>query len=135
MNTPVLFLFGAVALSALGGLVVWIASRPRPERFGSTIDTFSRDLSALAPPVKKGQRSGSRRTGAAGAARRVERPQARRRAPGPKQRPASTSAQRPGPQPARKPNPRSSAQHTQPARPAPGPRPQPRPGPRPTAKK
>ena len=50
MNSPILFLLGAVALSALGGLVVWIASRPRPERFGSTIDTFNRDLDALAPP-------------------------------------------------------------------------------------
>jgi len=50
VNTPILFLLGAVALSALGGLVVWIASRPRPERFGSTIDSFNRDLDALAPP-------------------------------------------------------------------------------------
>jgi len=50
VSTPILFLLGAVALSALGGLVVWIASRPRPERFGSTIDTFTRDLDALAPP-------------------------------------------------------------------------------------
>ncbi len=50
MTTPILFLLGAVALSALGGVVVWIASRPRQERFGSTIDTFNRDLDALAPP-------------------------------------------------------------------------------------
>lgn len=50
MTTPVLFLLGAVALSALGGLVVWVLSRPRPERFGSSIDTFHRDLDALAPP-------------------------------------------------------------------------------------
>ncbi len=50
MTTPVLFLLGAVALSALGGLVVWVLSRPRPERFGSSIETFHRDLDALAPP-------------------------------------------------------------------------------------
>ena len=50
MNEPVLFLLGAVALSALGGLIVWVLSRPRREKFGNTIDTFSRDLSALAPP-------------------------------------------------------------------------------------
>lgn len=56
MNTPILFLLGAVALSALGGLVVWIASRPRPEKFGSAMDTFNRDLDALAPP--NGNRSG-----------------------------------------------------------------------------
>jgi len=58
MNTPVLFLLGAVALSALGGMAVWIASRPRPEKFGSSIDTFTRDLDALAPPgsVKPGQK-------------------------------------------------------------------------------
>ncbi|MDW3176208.1 MAG: hypothetical protein R8J94_02360 [Acidimicrobiia bacterium] len=57
MTTPILFLLGAVALSALGGLIVWIASRPRPERFGSTIDSFNRDLDALAPPGTQKQRS------------------------------------------------------------------------------
>ncbi len=49
MNTPILFLLGALALSMLGGMVVWLSSRPRKERFGSTIETFSRDLDALAP--------------------------------------------------------------------------------------
>ena len=58
MNEPVLFLLGAVALSALGGLIVWVLSRPRREKFGNTIDTFSRDLSALAPP---GRGSGRKR--------------------------------------------------------------------------
>lgn len=58
MSIPVLFLLGAVALSALGGMGVWIASRPRPEKFGSSIETFNRDLDALAPP---GSRKNSRR--------------------------------------------------------------------------
>ncbi len=50
-----LFLVGALSLAALGALAVWIASRPRRERFGSTIDTFSRDLDALAPPGQNRQ--------------------------------------------------------------------------------
>jgi hypothetical protein len=57
VTTPILFLLGAVALSALGGVVVWIASRPRPERFGSAIDTFNRDLDALAPPGAQKQKT------------------------------------------------------------------------------
>jgi hypothetical protein len=55
-NAPVLFLLGAVTLSLLGGMVVWLLNRPRKERFGSSIDTFNRDLDALAPP-------GTRRAG------------------------------------------------------------------------
>lgn len=50
MNTPVLFLLGAVALSALGAMIVWAASRPRKERFGSSVQSFSQNLDALAPP-------------------------------------------------------------------------------------
>ena len=49
MSEAVLFLLGAVALSALGGLIVWVLSRPRQEKFGNTIDSFSKDLNALAP--------------------------------------------------------------------------------------
>lgn len=49
-NAPVLFLVGALTLAALATLVVWIASRPRKVRFGQSIETFNRDLNALAPP-------------------------------------------------------------------------------------
>ncbi len=89
MSSPVLFLLGAVALSSLGAMVVWLLSRPRKERFGSSIDSFNRDLSALAPP-------GSRPTTPPAASPRTPgpRPDARarngapaRRAPGPSPRP------------------------------------------------
>ena len=53
MNTAVLFLLGAVALSALGAMIVWAASRPRKERFGSSVQSFSQNLDALAPPGQK----------------------------------------------------------------------------------
>ena len=56
MNTPVLFLLGALALSALGAMIVWAASRPRKERFGSSVQSFSQNLDALAPPGQKRQR-------------------------------------------------------------------------------
>ena len=85
MNEPMLFLLGAVALSALGGLIVWILSRPRRERFGSTIDTFSKDLSALAPP------GASRKGSSAKPQTRGARPAATGGRPGPR----PTVAQRP----------------------------------------
>lgn len=50
MTAPVLFLVGAVTLSTLGGLLVWMLSRPRKERFGESIHTFRKDLHAIAPP-------------------------------------------------------------------------------------
>ena len=50
MTAPVLFLLGALTLSMLGGLLVWMLSRPRKERFGESIHTFRRDLHAIAPP-------------------------------------------------------------------------------------
>lgn len=65
MNEPVLFLLGAVALSALGGLIVWVLSRPRREKFGSTINSFSRDLNALAPPGQSPNRKRQRPAGLA----------------------------------------------------------------------
>lgn len=102
MNTPILFLLGAVALSALGGLVVWIASRPRPEKFGSSIDTFNRDLNALAPPGSRPQRS-----------RRATRPASH-------QAGARNSGGRPGSRPSQQ------QPATAQARPKPGPRPGPR---------
>ncbi len=98
MNTPILFLLGAVALSALGGIVVWVASRPRPEKFGSSIETFNRDLDALAPPGSKPQRT-----------RRPMRPTGTQAGAG------SKTGHRPGPT---QPQP-ATAQ----ARPKPGPRP------------
>ena len=60
MTIPVLFLIGAVGLSVVLGLVVWLFSRPRKPKFGSTVDTFSSDLSALAPSRRNGDgRSGT----------------------------------------------------------------------------
>lgn len=103
MTTPILFLLGAVALSALGGLVVWIGSRPRPERFGSTIDTFSRDLDALAPP---GRERNSQPASRMNPSDRTRRPASAR--------PAASSQ-------ARTPQPVRSGQPG--ARPRPGPRP------------
>ena len=50
MTAPVLFLLGALTLSMLGGLLVWMLSRPRKERFGESIHSFRRDLHAIAPP-------------------------------------------------------------------------------------
>lgn len=64
MNTPVLFLVGALALAGLMAMLVWLASRPKRERFGQSIDTFNRDLSALAPPDRRpSPRSGAHRPG------------------------------------------------------------------------
>jgi len=113
VTTPVLFLLGAVALSALGGMGVWIASRPRPEKFGSSIETFSRDLDALAPP---GTRPSPTRPSSS------KRPQfpARKSAP-----PAARGVPQAG-------NP-SSAEKPQPKNVAPGPRP--KPGPRPQTRR
>lgn len=101
MNTPILFLLAAVALSALGGMVVWIASRPRPEKFGSSIDTFNRDLNALAPPGS--QKKQSRRPA------RPARPAATQRSsasaksgdlgPRPQQPATSQGRPKPGPRP------------------------------------
>ena len=49
MTIPVLFLVGALGLSFVLGLIVWLVSRPRKQKFGSTIDSFHNDLSAMAP--------------------------------------------------------------------------------------
>lgn len=49
MTTPVLFLVGAIGLSVVLGVGVWLFSRPRKQKFGSSIDAFHNDLSALAP--------------------------------------------------------------------------------------
>ncbi|NNC80231.1 MAG: hypothetical protein HKN94_08780 [Acidimicrobiales bacterium] len=56
MSPPVLFLLGAVSLSMLGGMIVWLSSRPRKQRFGHSIHSFNRDLNALAPPRKEAPR-------------------------------------------------------------------------------
>jgi hypothetical protein len=57
VTAPVLFLLGAVTLSILGAMVVWLLSRPRKERFGESIHSFRQDLSALAPPPPAPPRS------------------------------------------------------------------------------
>ena|GEM_PF-2644245 len=117
MNTPILFLLGAVALSGLGGIIVWIASRPRPERFGSSIDTFNRDLDALAPP---GSKSHGRRP-ARPLRPNAQRPNSPRANSQPARRsPAPTNGA--GPRPVVK-SPNSTAASV---RPKPGPRPGPR---------
>ena len=54
MTIPVLFLVGAVGLSVVLSVVVWLFSRPRKPKFGSTVETFSSDLSALAPSRRAG---------------------------------------------------------------------------------
>ena len=54
MTIPILFLLGAVGLSIFLGVVVWLFSRPRKPKFGSTVETFSSDLSALAPLRRPG---------------------------------------------------------------------------------
>lgn len=60
MTIPVLFLVGALGLSFVLGVIVWLVSRPRKQKFGSTIDSFNNDLSAMAP-----SRSHARRTASA----------------------------------------------------------------------
>lgn len=121
MNEPVLFLLGAVALSALGGLIVWVLSRPRREKFGNTIDTFNRDLSALAPPGRNQSRKRRQK-------RPSDAPPVRRTAPGPRSA-QSTPTQ---PTPARRPqlNGQNNSKAHRPnkvvqtsPRPRPGPRP------------
>lgn len=115
MTTPILFLLGALALSALGGVIVWIGSRPRPERFGSTIDTFNRDLDALAPPGSPKRSTG--RAGSAPARRQAPRQQlgpqrqpqprtakSQARGDGPTPNTAVRSRPRPGPRPKSQPN-------------------------------
>lgn len=57
MTAPVLFLLGAVTLSLLGALVVWMLSRPKKERFGESIHSFRKDLHAIAPPRAPAPRS------------------------------------------------------------------------------
>ena len=49
MTIPVLFLLGAFGLSVLLAAIVWLFSRPRKQKFGSSIATFNNDLAALAP--------------------------------------------------------------------------------------
>lgn len=85
MSDPVLFLLGAVALSVLGAMTVWLLNRPRKVRFGSSIDSFNRDLNALAPPGSRPATPppGSRAPGP----RRPEASAPPRRAPGPNPRP------------------------------------------------
>lgn len=63
MTTPVLFLLGAVGLSVVLGLVVWLFSRPRKQKFGSSIDAFNNDLSALAPQKNPNYRSAAQTQG------------------------------------------------------------------------
>lgn len=88
MSNPVLFLLGAVALSSLGAMVVWLLSRPRKERFGSSIDSFNRDLSALAPPGSRPNPPASPRTPGPRPAEAQARDGAPpRRTPGPSPRP------------------------------------------------
>lgn len=93
MNDPVLFLLGAVALSALGGLIVWILSRPKREKFGSTIDTFTRDLDALAPPGQRSRRQPPRSP----RQRQANGPRPTKVASSP--RPGAATRPRPGPRP------------------------------------
>ena len=61
MTIPVLFLLGAVGLSIILGLVVWLVGRPRKPKFGSSIDAFNKDLSALAPRHVPNQSAGRSR--------------------------------------------------------------------------
>jgi hypothetical protein len=43
------FLLVAVAISAIGSLILWLTHRQRPPSIESGIDEFSRELRALAP--------------------------------------------------------------------------------------
>lgn len=49
MTIPMLFLLGAFGLSVVLAIIVWLVSRPRKQKFGSSIDSFNNDLAALAP--------------------------------------------------------------------------------------
>ncbi len=92
MTVAVQFLIGAAALAALGALGVWIASRPRRERFGSTINSFSNDLNALAPPGQRRPQRDMRRRPVSTGARRPAAPEA---SPGPRPKPGPRQRQQP----------------------------------------
>ena len=57
----VLFLVGAVALSVVGSIALWLRTRP-PTSFESGIDDFARRRAALSPE----RATGARRRGAGG---------------------------------------------------------------------
>ena len=58
--TGILFLVGAIALSVVGSIALWLRTRP-PTSFESGIDEFARRRSALSPGS-----GGSRRRPAGG---------------------------------------------------------------------
>jgi hypothetical protein len=58
----VLFLVGAVALSVVGSLALWLRSRP-PTSFESGIDDFARVRDALDPDRARRGRAGGWRPG------------------------------------------------------------------------
>lgn len=51
----VAFLLGAVALSLIGSLALWLHNR-RPSSFGSSIDEFQREMHALGSEVDEPRR-------------------------------------------------------------------------------
>jgi hypothetical protein len=59
-----LFLVGAIALSVVGSLALWLRSRP-PTSFESGIDEFARQRAALSPdrPRRSGRGAGGWRPG------------------------------------------------------------------------
>lgn len=52
----------AVALSLLGGLVLWLRSR-KPRTMESGIEEFSKELRALAPEPRRDHHAGKRSAG------------------------------------------------------------------------
>ena len=57
--SPAIFLLVAVALSALGSMVVWLVLRERQSKSDAMTD-FRRTMSALDPNEKAGGRNGRR---------------------------------------------------------------------------
>jgi len=55
--TSLLYLLIAVVLSALGSLILWLRHR-RPTSLESGIDSFSRELKALAPERRDREANG-----------------------------------------------------------------------------
>ena len=51
----VVFLVGAIALSVVGSIALWLRTRP-PTSFESGIDDFARRRSALSPDRETGRR-------------------------------------------------------------------------------
>ena len=63
--TGLLFLVGAIALSVVGSIALWLRTRP-PTSFESGIDDFARQRAALSPPQAREarrRRSGGWRAG------------------------------------------------------------------------